>query len=216
MTRLLALLLGAAALLSAETNAERGKRVVNEAVAALGGDKFLSIEDRIEEGRAYSFYRERLSGLARAKIYTRYLSAAGHDAVAQRERQAFGKDEDYGILFFEDKAYEVTFRGARPIPQDRWDRYVLSTRRNILYFLGFRDGQQGFNGRIVHAGWENEDLTGCTVRLNSNGGERGIRTLGRVSPTHAFQACALNRSAISPGGKRDEKCGQCRPHFFIV
>ena len=29
-------------------------------------------------------------------------------------------------------------------------------------------------------------------------GERGIRTPGRVTPTHAFQACAFNRSAISP------------------
>ena len=31
-----------------------------------------------------------------------------------------------------------------------------------------------------------------------DGGERGIRTLGRVSPTHAFQACSLNHSDISP------------------
>jgi hypothetical protein len=30
------------------------------------------------------------------------------------------------------------------------------------------------------------------------GGERGIRTLGRVSPTHAFQACSFNHSDISP------------------
>src|SRR5437868_1723062 len=30
------------------------------------------------------------------------------------------------------------------------------------------------------------------------GGERGIRTLDRVSPIHAFQACAFNHSAISP------------------
>src|SRR5271170_6547492 len=30
------------------------------------------------------------------------------------------------------------------------------------------------------------------------GGERGIRTLGTLSRTHAFQACALSRSAISP------------------
>src|SRR5665213_3006848 len=35
------------------------------------------------------------------------------------------------------------------------------------------------------------------------GGERGIRTLVRVSPKHAFQACAFNHSATSPsrGGK---------------
>ena len=30
------------------------------------------------------------------------------------------------------------------------------------------------------------------------GGERGIRTLGRVSPTHAFQACSIDHSDISP------------------
>ena len=31
------------------------------------------------------------------------------------------------------------------------------------------------------------------------GGESGIRTHGRVSPTHAFQACSFNHSDISPG-----------------
>ncbi len=30
------------------------------------------------------------------------------------------------------------------------------------------------------------------------GGKSGIRTHDRVNPIHAFQACALNRSAISP------------------
>ena len=30
------------------------------------------------------------------------------------------------------------------------------------------------------------------------GGERGIRTPDRVSPIHAFQACSLNHSDISP------------------
>src|SRR5215813_2012126 len=38
------------------------------------------------------------------------------------------------------------------------------------------------------------------------GGESGIRTHVRVSPKHAFQACAFSHSAISPetrfGGKR--------------
>jgi hypothetical protein len=31
-----------------------------------------------------------------------------------------------------------------------------------------------------------------------SGGESGIRTHGTLSRTHAFQACALSRSAISP------------------
>ncbi len=36
----------------------------------------------------------------------------------------------------------------------------------------------------------------------ARGGEGGIRTLGRGQPTHAFQACALNRSATSPARRR--------------
>ena len=36
---------------------ERGKRAIDETLAALGGDRFLAVQDRTESGRAYSFYR---------------------------------------------------------------------------------------------------------------------------------------------------------------
>ncbi len=47
---------------------------------------------------------------------------------------------------------------------------------------------------------------------NNHGGEGGIRTLVRVTPKHAFQACALSRSATSPGSCLQGKC----PAGFIV
>jgi hypothetical protein len=37
-----------------------------------------------------------------------------------------------------------------------------------------------------------------SARAEADGGESGIRTHGRVSPTHAFQACSFNHSDISP------------------
>ena len=74
----------------AETRQDRGKRVVEEALRALGGDAYLHMEDRIEMGRAYSFYREELSGLSVAKIYTRYLTPTP-GKIAVRERDSFGK-----------------------------------------------------------------------------------------------------------------------------
>ncbi len=37
----------------------------------------------------------------------------------------------------------------------------------------------------------------CRLKVKS-GGESGIRTHVRVSPKHAFQACAFSHSAISP------------------
>jgi len=142
--RVVALLLALTPLI-AETNAERGKRVINEAVAALGGDQFLHMQDRVEEGRAYSFYRERISGLAHAKIYTRYLIRPEPPVpglVEVRERQAFGgKAGENAILFTDGKGYDVTFRGARLLLDDVLERYKETTLRNIFYILRQRLGE---------------------------------------------------------------------------
>lgn len=143
MKFVLTLLLGVFTLAHAETNAERGKRIAAEALEALGGDKFLAMEDRLEDGRAYSFYRDRMTGLAKAKVYTRYVKPVKPEQLAQRERQSFGKDEDYLILFLEDRAYQVTFRGAQPLPDERFTRYAQSTRRNILYVMRNRLKEPG-------------------------------------------------------------------------
>ncbi len=132
--------------LPAETNLERGKRVVDESLKALGGSRFVAMEDRIESGRAYSFYREQLSGLSLAKIYTRYLTrpeppVPGYLGV--RERQVFGKKQDTAVLFSDDKGYDITFRGARPLDQSLIDRFKESTLRNIFYILRQRLGEPG-------------------------------------------------------------------------
>lgn len=127
-------------LLHAETPQERGKRVVNECLDALGGDRYLNMRNREESGRAYSFYREQLSGLSIAKIYTRYYSGVTDTAheLALRERENFGKKEDFGVLFGENEAWDITFRGARPLANDRFDRYKETTLRDIFYILRVR------------------------------------------------------------------------------
>jgi hypothetical protein len=126
--------------LNAETAQERGKRVVNECLDALGGNRYLNMQNREVAGRAYSFYREKLSGLSLAKIYTRYYSGSSDSAheLTVKERQNFGKKEDYGVLFQEKAAYNITFRGAQPLPDDRFDRYKETTLRDIFYIARFR------------------------------------------------------------------------------
>lgn len=130
----------------AETDLERGKRVVDEAVAALGGESFLHMQDRVERGRAYSFYRERLSGLSVATIYTRYLIRPEPPVPSffgLREREAFGKKEDSAVLFIDGTGYDVTFRGARPLADDLLQRFKESTLNNIFYILRQRLGEPG-------------------------------------------------------------------------
>lgn len=131
---------------SADTSLERGQRVIDAAVAALGGENFLQMQDRIETGRAYSFYRENLSGLSHARIYTRYLirpEPPEPGFVGVREREAFGKNEDSAVLFVDGQGYEITFRGARPLAEETLNRFKESTLRNVFYILRERLGEPG-------------------------------------------------------------------------
>jgi hypothetical protein len=146
ISAILAVCCGLSTLTAAETAQERGRRVVNEALHALGGDAFLHMEDRVESGRAYSFYRQQISGLSIAKIYTRYLTRPEPPIpgkLNQRERQAFGKDEASALLFTDDGAWEVTYRGAKPLEDQRYANYKDSVQRNIFYILRQRLGEPG-------------------------------------------------------------------------
>jgi hypothetical protein len=141
----LLLLLAGVAAAGAETEAaRRGKEIVEQALAAMGGPKFLAMETRMEQGRLYSFYRERLNGLATARVYTRYDSPGEPGDVLIRERQSFGKkEEDYAFLFTGSEGLQVTFRGVRPLPEGSYERYVDSTLRNVFYLLRYRLKEPG-------------------------------------------------------------------------
>ncbi|MGA2215823.1 MAG: hypothetical protein ABSH31_21305 [Bryobacteraceae bacterium] len=141
-----ALIAAGAYQLRAETPAQRGKRVVEECVQALGGDQFLNMENRVESGRVYSFYRESLTGLSIAKIYTRYDSGVADTAhqLALHERDNYGKKEDYGVLFTGKEAWDITFRGARPLPEDRFARYADTTLHDVFYILRVRLHEPGW------------------------------------------------------------------------
>lgn len=136
----------ASCLASGQAIEARGRKVVDDAIAALGGQKFLTMQDRVETGRAYSFFHEQLSGLAVARIYTRYINIpqdrTGIDLGVQ-ERQAFGKNEDYYVLFRQEGAWEVTFRGPKELEKDRIQRYRDTTLNNVLYIFRQRLHEPG-------------------------------------------------------------------------
>jgi hypothetical protein len=81
-----------------------------------------------------------------ARIYTRYIPVApdrtGIDLGIQ-ERQAFGKKEDYYVLFRQEGAWEVTFRGPKELEKDRVQRYRDTTLNNFFYILRQRLHEPG-------------------------------------------------------------------------
>jgi hypothetical protein len=132
--------------------ATRGKKIIDDSIAALGGDKFLQMQDRVESGRAYSFYRDNLSGLSIAKIYTRYLTVnptkTAHE-LGQRERQSFGKNEDSAIVLREDGGANITYRGPKPLPVEDFERYRETTLHNFFYILRQRLHEPGMDFEYV-------------------------------------------------------------------
>jgi hypothetical protein len=140
---LFGLILLYAGILTGQTTTDKGKQLFDQAIRALGGDRFLHMQNRVATGRLYSFFREELSGLAIATIYTEYLPQAPANGVAIRERQAFGKKQDYSVLFLGDQAWDLTFRGARPISDEKWQQYLRSTENDIFYVLRVRYGEPG-------------------------------------------------------------------------
>jgi hypothetical protein len=150
--KLLATILVFAGMAAGQVSQPRGKEIVYASLQKLGGDKFLAMKDRTEIGRVYSFYREQLSGLAKAIIYTRYLTAPDPPKpgeIYSRERTSYGasvqdrKKEDYAVLFDENSGYQVTYRGARLIAGEILARYKDTLRRNVFYILRFRLKEPG-------------------------------------------------------------------------
>jgi len=149
--RVAAIVAIAARLFAADTYEQRGKKVVDDALAALGGDAFLRVQDRVETGRAYSFYNSEMSSASPvAKIYTRYLQPVGTPMPGKllvQERQGFGIDERYGFVLFTEvpEGWEVTFRGARPFSDDQLAKYKDTTLHNFFYILRERLKEPGLS-----------------------------------------------------------------------
>ena len=105
---------GPTPVIRADDNARKAKELVNEAIQALGGDTYLNIRDREQQGRGYAFHHGRPSG-------------GGHlfwsfSEFPDKERVEITKERDIAELYVGDKGYEITYKGAHPIePKDLAD-----------------------------------------------------------------------------------------------
>lgn len=139
----------------AQTRQERGRQIVDDALAKLGGDSFLAIRNVIATGRAYSFYNAQVRGLARVTMYDRFeemLPNVDSEWLPVSRREVYTEKGDYYSIFLNGKGWEVTYLGARPLPGDVMERYRIAVRRDFFYFLRYRMNEEGLY--FYHAGTE--------------------------------------------------------------
>jgi hypothetical protein len=128
---------------AAETQQEQGRRIIDQCIEALGGDAFRQMPGHLQTGRAYRFYADKLTGLAPARIYTKYLDTAQGDASAGKtlrevQRQVLGKHDDEALILTATEGWDVTYRGAEAVPAERVDQFREFTLTDIFYILRAR------------------------------------------------------------------------------
>jgi hypothetical protein len=154
------------ALSADQEDARKAKAIVDQGIQALGGQAYLTIRDREQQGRGYSFHHGRESGGA---VFW------GFAEFPDKERVELTKERDIAELYIGNKGYEITYKGPRPIEKKDLDDYmrrrhfsletVLRTWVNnpgvVLLFEGPVIAAQHPAVQVTLINAENESVTLC-------------------------------------------------------
>ncbi len=95
-------------------NSAKAKSLIDQAIEALGGQTWLTIRDREQQGRGYSFHHGRPSGSG--GVFWSFSE------FPDKERFEFTKERDIAQLYVGEKGFEITYKGAHPVePKDLED-----------------------------------------------------------------------------------------------
>jgi hypothetical protein len=106
-----------------ETEEQKGKRLLDEMVKALGGDAWLNKRTMYREGQTAPFFRGQPSGLVTQFVeYTKFAQGATPDLqrvefLTWRGVIMPGKKRDVVHIWDKDQGYEVTYKGQTTLPE---------------------------------------------------------------------------------------------------
>src|SRR5580765_866667 len=94
-------------------NSNKAKDIIEQGIQALGGQSYLTIRDREQQGRSYGFHHGTATG-GGAQFWS-------FSQFPDKERVEFTKERDVARVFVGDKGYEITFKGPHPLEQKDLD-----------------------------------------------------------------------------------------------
>jgi hypothetical protein len=96
-----------------QTNQQKARTMVDQMIQALGGQAYLTVEDYYAEGRSGSFHNESLVGTS---LFYRFWKWPDKDRIE------LTKQRDIVQLYVGDQAYEITYKGIRPLDPQKEER----------------------------------------------------------------------------------------------
>jgi hypothetical protein len=97
-------------------NSDKAKAIIEQGIEALGGQIYLTIRDREQQGRGYGFHHGNPTG-GGGPFWS-------FSQFPDKERVEFTKERDIAQVFVGDKGYEITFKGPHPVEQKDLDDYL--------------------------------------------------------------------------------------------
>ncbi len=106
-----------------DENGRKAKAIVEQGIQALGGDRYLTIRDREQQGRGYSFHAGRPSGTG-ALFWS-------FSEFPDKERVEITKQRDIAQVYNGNKGYEITYKGPRPLDAKDLEDYLRRRRFSL-------------------------------------------------------------------------------------
>ncbi len=150
---------------SGEKNAAQARAALDAMVKALGGDAWLNLKNVVREGHIAAFFHGEPD--VGTTLFWEFHVWPDHD------RMEYTKHRDV-VQFYEGrKGIEVTYRGARPLPQEQVDDFLrrrdhsiemavkvwLKDPKTILMYEGERMAERHMADQVTLISAENEAIT---------------------------------------------------------
>jgi len=130
-----------------QENARKARAIIDQAIQALGGKTYLTIRDREQQGRGYSFHHGRPNGSG--GVFWSFTE------FPDKERIEITKERDIAELYVGNKGYELTYKGARPIDEKDLADYLRRRRFSLDTILRTWVNDPGvvllFEGTVIAA-----------------------------------------------------------------
>ena len=148
-----------------EKNAAKARAALDAMVKAMGGDAWLNVKNMVREGHIAAFYHGTPD--PGTTLFWDFHTWPDHDRVE------YTKHRDV-VQFYEGrKGIEVTYRGAKPLPQDQVDDFFrrrdhsietamkvwLKDPNTILVYEGQRMAERHMAEQVTMISAQNEAIT---------------------------------------------------------
>ncbi|HEV2273268.1 MAG TPA: hypothetical protein VGR96_03840 [Acidobacteriaceae bacterium] len=150
---------------AAAQNQQKARAALNAMIAALGGDRWLTLATTMQEGEISGFYQGKPTG-----EISKFIEL---HAFPSENRIELGKKRNVLEIFSGDQGWEITYRGKRALPADQVQDYVrrrdhsieaaariwLKDPKTILIYDGQNQVERHLADQVTLINAENDSIT---------------------------------------------------------